>query len=484
MGSEGPTDEYLIIRKEKIRLIDIISILLFRKSLKSCRFVECSSTEKDGGSGGRIRADDWVTPLVVVVLKVLETIKTPLKWFGLILEFFLNLFALNGGLLGLIWKTITGKLVIPKRDAANYRSFIGHIDGRLDLYKSKSLMNFFPLMEPQAGLDDINVLDLSMMAAKVAYENPAYIENAVTNHWKMHFVGFYDCWNKFLEEKTTQAFIFCNKAEDADLIVLAFRGTEPFNAVDWSTDVDLSTLLAGKLGLLHLGFLKALGLQNEKSFLLGFPKDFTSPNNEPAAYYTLRAELKGLLAEHKNAKIMVTGHSLGGALAAMFPALLSYHNQSDVLNAMYGVLTHGQPRVGDLVFKTYVEAIMRVKYQRMVYRYDIVPRIPFDLTPVSNFKHCGQCVYYQGWYQGQEVDEVPNPNYFDPLSTPLMYLVAWLDLFKALFIGFTEGKDFKEGIVSIFYRLLGLAVPGFGFHSPRDYVNAARLAKFTKTIPV
>lgn len=264
--------------------------------------------------------------------------------------------------------------------------------------------------------------------------------------------------------------------------MLAFRGTEPFNAQDWSTDVDLSTLLAGKLGLLHLGFLKALGLQDEKNFFLGFPKDFKSTNDKPIAYYTLRETLKSLLATHKNAKILVTGHSLGGALAAIFPALLSYHDQGDILKAMYGVMTYGQPRVGDAIFKTYVEALLRVKYQRMVYRFDIVPRIPFDVTPVSNFKHCGKCIYYNGWYQGKVVNEVPNPNYFDPLTTPQMYLVAWLDLFKALFIGFVEGPDFKEGIVSILYRLFGIVVPGIAFHSPRDYVNAGRLAKTENTL--
>lgn len=214
-------------------------------------------------------------------------------------------------------------------------------------------------------------------------------------------IGMHPHLAEFLEEKTTQAFIFCNKAEDADLIVLSFRGTEPFNAQDWSTDVDLSTLLAGKLGLLHLGFLKALGLQNETNFILGFPTSIEMNADKPVAYYILRQELRNLLAKHKNAKIIVTGHSLGGALSAVFPALLSYHNQNDILNSMHSVMNYGQPRVGDAIFKSYVNVLMRVKYQRMVYRYDIVPRIPFDLPPLSNFTHCGKCIYFDGWYKGK-----------------------------------------------------------------------------------
>ncbi|RWW26787.1 hypothetical protein GW17_00008811 [Ensete ventricosum] len=459
MGAEAdapPPTEYFIIRPKKIRLIDILSLLILRKSLSSYKFVETSGTAKDG-----LRAD-WVTALTLLIMKVLDKIKVPLKWTGIIVEFLFNLFALNGGV---------RKLVIPKRDLADFRSVIAFVDARQDLYKNNSLLHYFPLMEPQGGFDGINLLDLTAMAAKIAYENPAYIENTVTNHWK------------FLEEKTTQAFIFCNKAEDADLIVLSFRGTEPFNAEDWSTDVNLSTLLAGKLGLLHLGFLKAIGLQNETNFILGFPNEIEMNADKPFAYYILRQELRNLLANHKNAKIIVTGHSLGGALSAVFPALLSYHNQNDILNSMHSVMNYGQPRVGDAIFKSYVNVLMRVKYQRMVYRYDIVPRIPFDLPPLSNFKHCGKCIYFDGWYKGKVVDEVPNPNYFlEPQYAPRMYLSAWGDLFRAFFIGDTAGKDFKEGTVSILFRLTGLVLPGIACHSPRDYVNSVRLAKIENTL--
>lgn len=102
--AEAPPTEYFIIRPKKIRLIDILSLLVLRKSLTSYKFVESSGTAKDG-----LRAD-WVTALSLLIMKVLDKIKVPLKWTGIIVEFIFNLFALNGGI-RIIWRIITGSLL-------------------------------------------------------------------------------------------------------------------------------------------------------------------------------------------------------------------------------------------------------------------------------------------------------------------------------------------------------------------------------------
>jgi hypothetical protein len=43
-------------------------------------------------------------------------------------------------------------------------------------------------------------------------------------------------------------------------IVIAWRGTEPFNTWDWSTDIDFSWARFQNGMAVHLGFLEALGL--------------------------------------------------------------------------------------------------------------------------------------------------------------------------------------------------------------------------------
>lgn len=204
---------------------------------------------------------------------------------------------------------------------------------------------------------------------------------------------------EFLDAKSTQAFIFTDKKEDARWIFLVFRGTELFDAMDWSADLDISRIhINDKMGSVHLGFMKALGLQDETDFAKGFPTDDAGTEDKPLAYYAIRTALSRLLEEHPRATIVLTGHSQGGALAVLFSALLTYHGRRDLLDRIEAVVTHGQPRVGDSTFAAYMDSMVSLKYYRTVYRHDIVPRIPFDQPPIFNFKHFGVCIYYEGWY--------------------------------------------------------------------------------------
>lgn len=215
-------------------------------------------------------------------------------------------------------------------------------------------------------------------------------------------------------------FIFSDKPKDANLIVISFRGTEPFDADDWITDFDYSWYEIPKLGKVHMGFLEAMGLGNRintSSFqqLLqatntklqltneGEPKKLLPEMGELSAYLAVRSKLKSLLNEHKNAKFMVTGHSLGGALAILFPIVLVFHEEDEVLQRMIGVHTFGQPRVGNRELGKYMESKLQQpnpRYFRVVYCNDIVPRLPYD-NKTFLYKHFGVCLYYDSLFVKQ-----------------------------------------------------------------------------------
>ncbi|KAL5557059.1 hypothetical protein UlMin_039295 [Ulmus minor] len=311
-----------------------------------------------------------------------------------------------------------------------------------------------------------------MMASKISYENSVFVKTTVTKQWQMELIDFYDLWNDAQDKNTTQAFMMQNKTSDPDLVVLAFRGTEPFDADAWSTDVDISWYEYPGMGRIHGGFLKALGLQEN-----GFPLEIKQDPNQPLAYYTLREQLKKIINPENKTRFIVTGHSLGGALAILFASILTLHEEKLLLERLEGVYTFGQPRVGDDGFKRYLEEqleIYDVKYERIVYCNDLVPRVPAD-DPTLLFKHFGMCFYYNSFYNGKIVEEVPNKNYFNPFELISKHLNAVWECVRGFTIPFVKGPDYEESLTLKAIRVIGIVIPGISAHTPPDYVNSTRL---------
>ncbi|KAA8547099.1 hypothetical protein F0562_003528 [Nyssa sinensis] len=121
---------------------------------------------------------------------------------------------------------------------------------------------------------------------------------------------------------------------------------------------------------------------------------------------------------NNRAKFILTGHSLGGALSVLFPAVLALHNEASILERLEAVYTFGQPRVGDKKLVEFMKEQFRkygISYYRFVYSHDIVPRLPYDNSTVM-FKHFGTCLYYNSIYEGKIVPEEPYKNYFSLVS--------------------------------------------------------------------
>ncbi|XP_027074032.1 triacylglycerol lipase OBL1-like [Coffea arabica] len=450
---------YMLLSPEKAGLVDLVCFL-FSSNIYNRKFVDVPKGTK------MPFAPRWIIFLTVVAQILLRLVAKPVAWLGNLLEQWLNLLHMNTNIFVLIYNLVTGQVIgIPDETSAKYLSVLAFLDLRQDLDENIA-----------AGDSRYNP-HLSIMAAKVAYENKAFIESTVTDHWKMDFVAFYDFWNDYQKKATTQGFLFRkDENTDTETIVVAFRGTSPFDTLDWVSDVDLSWYEFPGLGKVHAGFLKALGQQK----LTGWPKNLIQIfGGHDYAYYTVRGKLKELLKKNDKAKFIVTGHSLGGALAILFPAILAYHGETSMLERLDGVYTFGQPRVGNEQFGKFMEDQINnnllPNYYRTVYCNDIVPRVPSD-NSVTEFKHFGTCAYFNSFFKGKTVDEAPNKNYFSILwLIPKIINSIW-ELIRSFIKGCVWGSDYKETGLMQLLRVVCLLFGGVPAHCPPDYVDSTRLA--------
>ncbi|NP_001292939.1 uncharacterized LOC105631306 [Jatropha curcas] len=493
-----PPVNFLIVNPQKGRKRDLFKYLVTKNKKSGMSFLDSSEESIKGGVANDHR---WILLVSIIIRRILALINTPLKYLGYVVDFILNLISQNGGISGILSNSLHGKLIIPRRGSENFVSTIGQLDGRIDLYKTVSLAekvdgNFSAdANNIETHLGNRYLMDLCIMAAKLVYENEKVVQNVIDRYWKMHFVAFYDCWNEYQKESNTQVFICCDKPKDANLIVISFRGTEPFNAQDWNTDFDFSWYEIPKVGKIHIGFLEALGLGTRRDastfqshlqrkraglfHLNGQSEGTTTELSKKSAYYDVTSKLKQLLEEHKNAKFVVTGHSLGGALAILFPSVLVIQEETEILRRLLNIYTFGQPRIGDVQLGNFMEAHLnypKTRYYRVVYCNDMVPRVPFD-DNVFAFKHFGTCLYYDSRYFGRFMDEEPNKNFFGLKHIiPMRVNVLW-EIFRSFLISHIHGPEYKESWFCTLFRVLGLVLPGISAHSPVDYVNSVRLGR-------
>ncbi|XP_047329576.1 triacylglycerol lipase OBL1-like [Impatiens glandulifera] len=454
------SNDYLLLNPEKATLFDFVRILCFPSySLKQRDFIDI---QEPANLSGLLRR--WLLFVSLVVQKLCIKIKTPITLIGDVIETWLNLVSSNNGVGYLLLNFLSGKVILASDpSSAKFASVNAYIDTRVKL--DEQIKNTDVKYRPA----------LSVMASKLSYENEAYIQNVVQNVWgEMEYLGFFNCWDDHLEKSATQAMMFKDTSTTPNTIVIAFRGTSPFDTDDWRADVDFSWFDLNGLGKVHGGFMKALGLQKGT----GWPKEIPmGPTDKHYAYYDIRQKLRDLLKENDTSKFIVTGHSLGGALAILFAGILMFHEENDLLKRLDGVYTFGQPRVGDKKFGEYMVTNMfkyNVGYFRFVYCNDVVPRMPYDGKTLL-FKHFGRCLYFNSWYEGEILAEEPNKNYFSPLWTlPMAFNAIW-ELIRSFLLPLTMGEEYEESWLCRFLRSIAILFPGLADHSLQDYDNVTRL---------
>nr|GEX78762.1 alpha/beta hydrolases superfamily protein [Tanacetum cinerariifolium] len=105
----------------------------------------------------------------------------------------------------------------------------------------------------------------------------------------------------------------------------------------------------------------------------------------------------------------------------------------------------------------------------------LVPRLPYDDRALF-FKHFGQCLYFDSFYNGKVLEEEPNKNYFSLASVIPKYINACWEIIRSFILPYWKGKEYKEEHIERLYRLvIGLVIPGLAAHGCKDYVDVTRL---------
>ena len=198
------------------------------------------------------------------------------------------------------------------------------------------------------------------LAADLAYEDAGKIQRQTAQWGCDRF--------EFLDRDDTQGYVCGSR----DLIIVAFRGTEPDRLRDWLSDAN-AQFEPGPFGRVHKGFQRALKKVWE---------DMSSAINR---------------FQDNAQSLWFTGHSLGAALATLAVAHLRCPPND---KPVYGLYTFGSPRIGDRDFEQRFNADSGSCCFRFVNNNDIVTRVP---SRARGFSHVGTFMYFDR--HGRLVDD-------------------------------------------------------------------------------
>jgi hypothetical protein len=210
----------------------------------------------------------------------------------------------------------------------------------------------------------------TVLASRLAYSGAAAAATTVRSLWR-----FDDC--QFLDVDDAQCFV----AVAASVVLVSFRGSD--SRGDWVANLN-ALWTTRPYGKVHRGFY--------------------------GQFLALQPSLEAALRGAANRPVIVTGHSLGAAVATV--AAAEWHGRFPVS----GVYTFGQPAVGRGTFA----AVMTANYGRKFYRFvndnDIVPRVPPGYSHVGRLLKFDSAGRVSGITAGAETTASPS----SPVEPPML----------------------------------------------------------------
>jgi triacylglycerol lipase len=222
-------------------------------------------------------------------------------------------------------------------------------------------------------------------------------------------------------------------------VIIAFAGTDPLVPANWISDFDVGL----KVGL-NSGLEVAPGPVHR-----GFDRAFDAVSDQ----------VTQALAEHGTEPLLITGHSLGGALAV----IAADHILSEEKLRATAVYAFGMPRVGDEDFSVRYNDTLGATTYRLVNGDDIVASVPPSRL---GFRHVGRlisCTRGSHFAPDQPTSEFSDePQFGGSLVSGLQQGLR--DLFALQL-----QPTFRDDVLG---RMSGLLAPPIADHLPDRYWHA------------
>ncbi len=245
------------------------------------------------------------------------------------------------------------------------------------------------------------------------------------------------------------------QSSDGSVVILAYRGTEPTNLVNWLTDADVHPD--------KIAFPFPRGANAADPAKSSLPPDAQTVPAEGYAvhagfYRNVRATRFAVIAgleralnrrsvldddsgspmtpmEKPMTTLYLSGHSLGGAMAALMAVMLSVEPQYKKLFApiFKGACTYGAPMVGSPQFANACaeNTFLDRNVVRYVYRKDLVPQLP--PSDSDAFQHFGREYRYdRAWKDTSDEPITQMGDLLGLIEAPLGFVASKFRLLRGL----------------------------------------------------
>ncbi|MFD7283909.1 lipase family protein [Streptomyces sp. NPDC059862] len=183
------------------------------------------------------------------------------------------------------------------------------------------------------------------------------------------------------------------QSKDHDVVILCYRGTQPEDIISILTDADvaperITVDLDGQKHYVHAGFYR--NMRATRHLVMGALQ-------RAAEGYSINREDPEEKKGDGFEALYITGHSLGGAMAALMGVtLICEPRYQDIAKKLKAIYTFGQPMLGNQQFARACEnkkdtqgvRFLRDNLVRYIYNRDVVPRLP--PRPVDEYAPFGR----------------------------------------------------------------------------------------------